>query len=287
VLHEKLPFVDAINSSVAQTLYECSVSSPLPEALLAVNHILRSITKKAGGNLFAIQYIDDKTVEALLWEPLHERTTPAWTIGMNDFSKLNASSPSFLEDYLALRTTRFASPQAELVWLDFAQLCQIYRSRRGTRMALQTGLYFTDQVESPAESLLVARCAQLGFHIPLLQVSILDPETGRHLGRVDGLWPSDATREGLFEADTKYGRLIYSRQFGDKDSVVIEFDGRQKYEEDYITVLEKERARQNDIINLGFPLIRIGWSDLMQPSRLHSILTNARVPRAQRLPSLP
>ena len=95
---------------------------------------------------------------------------------------------------------------------------------------MKAGLYFTDQVESPAESLLIARCAELGFEIPYLQVNILDPSNGRHLGRVDGLWSSEAVQKSLYRSDSRFGRFLQCRRLGDNGSIVIEFDGREKLE---------------------------------------------------------
>ena len=194
---------------------------------------------------------------------------------------LDMEEPEFLANYSAARVTGFVSPEAELLWLAFAQLCFANGRKRGVRSALQAGLYFTDQVESPAESLLIARCAELGFEIPYLQVNILDPVNGRHLGRVDGLWPSEAVQKSLYRSDSRFGRFLQCRRLGDNGSIVIEFDGKLKYRQDYAEVLERERQRQNAIGNLGFRFVRIGWDDLMRPERLRSILEAARVPRCR------
>ena len=65
------------------------------------------------------------------------------------------------------------------------------------------------------------------------------------------------------------------------DTIVIDFDGKLKYRQDYAEILERERQRQNAIGNLGFRFVRIGWDDLMRPERLRSILEAARVPRCR------
>jgi hypothetical protein len=201
-----------------------------------------------------------------------------------DLSELDPASPDFIAGYAAARATRLASPEAELLWLGFAQLCAAHGERRAIRRAMLAGLYFTDMAESPAESLLVARCVELGFAVPLLQVTILDPEEGRALGRVDGLWASMPDMKGLYEEDGRHGRRLYSMQRGDGESLVVEFDGLLKYQQGYADALESERLRQNAISNLGFRFVRVGWDDLMHPSRLKSMFKAARVPRAARRP---
>ena len=281
VFHEKLPFVPTINNRTAQILFECATSSPLSDTLLAANYLLRRLSVNASSGLLASRSIDEKTTEALLREPLSSKNDRVQGQGAHLASKLDIHKQDFLKSYDAARTTRFASTQAELVWFDFAQLCVVYGAKRAIRKALRVGLYFSDQVESPAESLLVSRCVELGFEVPYLQVNILDPTSGKNLGRVDGLWPSHAVYKGLYQRDSQFGRLIYSKQFGDNNSVVVEFDGRLKYQQDYIGLLEKERLRQNAIGNLGFRFVRISWEDLMQASSMHAVLTAAKIPKAK------
>lgn len=269
------------SNPVAQTLFECASTSPLPDALLAANYLLRRSSAKAQGGLVACRDIDESTTEALVWEPATSGSGEASSRSAFDIRMLDMEEPEFLANYSAARVTGFVSPEAELLWLAFAQLCFANGRKRGVRSALQAGLYFTDQVESPAESLLIARCAELGFEIPYLQVNILDPSNGRHLGRVDGLWPSEAVQKSLYRSDSRFGRFLQCRRLGDNGSIVIEFDGKLKYRQDYAEVLERERQRQNAIGNLGFRFVRIGWDDLMRPERLRSILEAARVPRCR------
>ena len=282
IFHETLPVVPAVGSPVARMLFECTATSPLPDALLAANHLLRCLSSEADGGLFASRDIDEKSAISLLWEPLDKKRARVKPICLSDVSGLNTAKPDFLERYTAARNTMFASPDAELAWLDFALLCAAYGTKRGVRKALSAGLLFSDQTESPAESLLVARCAELGFAVPFLQVNIIDPKDSRHLGRVDGLWPSPSLLRELYQRDDRLGRRLYCKQPGDNDSVIIEFDGRVKYQDDYAGALEKERLRQNAISNLGFRFIRIGWDDLMRPEHLRSLFLASRVPRAVR-----
>ena len=282
VFHETLPAVPAVNNRTAQILFECATTSPLPDALMAANHLLKSLSANATGGLTASRDLDEKTSEALIWSQLDSKNERVKESSIVDAGKLDVNKPGFLESYSATRLTEFSSPEAELAWFDFAQLCVAYRTRRAIPKALRAGSYFTDQIDSPAESLLIARCAELGFAIPYLQVNILDPVSGRHLGRVDGLWPSSKVLKGLYLKDSSFGRFLFIKQRGDSESIVIEFDGRMKYQQDYFETLDKERIRQNSIGNLGFRFVRIGWSDLMQPEQLHSILAEAKVPRSRR-----
>lgn len=270
------------HNSIAQLLFECATTSPLPDAIMAANYLLRRFSSEANGSLIASWNIDEKTTDALIWMPVDSQSKNARRRVALNTKTLNISMPDFLETYSVGRKTDFTSPKAELIWLEFVQLCVRYRENRGVRKALKAGLFFSDQPESPAESLLIAQCAELGFEIPYLQVNIIEPSSGKHLGRVDGLWPSRRVLKGLYQSDGRYGRFLQCRQLGDNDSVIIEFDGDLKYQEDYAEVLEKERQRQNAIGNLGFRFVRIGWNDLMHPDRLFTILKAAHVPSSRR-----
>ena len=282
VFHEALAGVPEVNNRTAQILFECVVASPLPDALIAANYLLSSFTKNGKNSLLAWRDIDGQTREAFLRRPLDTKTNLVKANITPDVRQLDPLRPDFLRAYSAARITQFASPAAELVWLDFAQFCCAFGSKRAIRKALGAGLYFSDQMDSPAESLLIARCVELGFCLPHLQVNITDPTNDHFLGRVDGLWPSAAVLKGLRQQDDKFGRVLYSKQFGDFDSVIVEFDGRQKYQENYAATLEQERQRQNAINNLGFRFVRINWDDLMRPEVLRKIFQAAKVPRAKR-----
>ena len=183
--HAKLRAWGITAAALEGTLFEGASTSPLPDALLAANYLLRRSSAKAQGGLVACRDIDESTTEALVWEPATSGSGEASIRSAFDTRMLDMEEPEFLANYSAARVTGFVSPEAELLWLAFAQLCFANGGKRGIRSALKAGLYFTDQVESPAESLLIARCAELGFEIPYLQVNILDPSNGRHLGRVE------------------------------------------------------------------------------------------------------
>jgi len=279
VFHGMLPSAPAVNNRLAEILFECATTSPLPDALLAANFLFHRLSEKAQNTHIASRDIDEKTSEAIVRLPLDAQTARVKARKAPDIKMLDTSKPNFLETYSSARISEFSTPDAELLWFDFAQLCEAHGNRRAIRKALIAGLYVTDKAESPAESILIARCVELGFQTPHSQVNIFDPVSGRHLGRVDGLWPSKKVLKGLRQDDSKFGRFIYSKQHGDNNSVIVEFDGRLKYQEAYIDALEKERLRQNAIGNLGFRFIRISWDDLMQPDSLRMILTAAHIPR--------
>lgn len=280
VFHKPLSPSSEIANPSAQIILECALSSSLPEVLLAANYLFRVETLQANNGLLAKRTIKETTTEALLWNPAGSPVCQPYIQPASTMTQSILCDPDFLEAYCTARQTEFSSPNAELLWLDFAQLCKIHSPRRGILKALRTGLFFSDLCESPAESLLLARCIELGFEVPILQVNIFDPTSKKHLGRVDGLWPSVAVQEGLCQVDNKHGRFFQSCQIGDNDSVVIEFDGELKYQNDYEHVLENERRRQNAIGNLGFRFIRVNWSDLMHPDQLITILSSAKVPYA-------
>jgi very-short-patch-repair endonuclease len=181
-----------------------------------------------------------------------------------------------------MRQVEVATTAAELLWFNYAELLLVVGKRRGYRRAILAGLFFTDLAESIAESLLIARTVEAGFSAPFLQVSILRPGSGEFLGRVDGLWPTEEALHDLHFRDTAYGRRLFLEALGDNHTVIIEFDGRIKYDEDYQGRLDRERLRQNSITNLGYRFVRVTWDDLMHPERFRQILTAARLPRIRR-----
>ncbi|MCL2339427.1 MAG: hypothetical protein FWC59_00795 [Actinomycetia bacterium] len=279
--HIELPSEHLVNNRTAQILFECASSSPLHDALMAGDYLLHKLSLHTNASLSNNRDVDAKTTETLLRFPLAASNTLTRGSDTGQINQLDTGKPNFITAYYAMRKTSFVSPQAELLWLDFAQLCVIYGTRRAIRKTLRTGLLFSDQTESPAESLLLARCVELGFAIPHLQVNIIEPFSGKHLGRVDGLWPSGKVQKGLYQQDSRFGRQLYYNQLGDNDSIIIEFDGSLKYQKDYASVLESERLRQNAISNLGFRFLRVSWEDLLQPDKLNMILKAAKVPKSR------
>ena len=129
------------SNPVAQTLFECASTSPLPDALLAANYLLRRSSAKAQGGLVACRDIDESTTEALVWEPATSGSGEASIRSAFDTRMLDMEEPEFLANYSAARVTGFVSPEAELLWLAFAQLCFANGGKRGIRSALKAGLY--------------------------------------------------------------------------------------------------------------------------------------------------
>ena len=105
------------SNPVAQTLFECASTSPLPDALLAANYLLRRSSAKAQGGLVACRDIDESTTEALVWEPATSGSGEASSRSAFDIRMLDMEEPEFLANYSAARVTGFVSPEAELLWL--------------------------------------------------------------------------------------------------------------------------------------------------------------------------
>ncbi|MDR1713054.1 MAG: endonuclease domain-containing protein [Coriobacteriales bacterium] len=283
VLHEGLGDAARGCRPEAVTLYECAVSASLGETLLAAAHLLHELLLGERGITRSASYeLDGDITEALVRLPLDAETSQYTAPAAVDLKGLEPGARGFIKSYTAMRQTRLASTAAELLWCEYANLCSAIGQRRGFRQALLAGLYFSDQQDSPAETLLLARCVELGFKAPLLQVGIQHPGTGQLLGRVDGLWPTASLQRSLRYADTQHGQLLFSNAKNGGGSLVVEFDGRQKYgqnAEDYLATLEAERLRQNSITNLGYRFVRLSWEDLVQPDALAATLSSAGVPR--------
>lgn len=84
--------------------------------------------------------------------------------------------------------------------------------------------------ESPRESALRVAMWENGFPAPELQASIVNGD-GRFLGRVDALFAAE--------------------------SVLVEYDGRDKYAQSTEKALMEERRREKDLLNLGTRMIRV------------------------------
>lgn len=188
------------SNPVAQTLFECASTSPLPDALLAANYLLRRSSAKAQGGLVACRDIDESTTEALVWEPATSGSGEASSRSAFDIRMLDMEEPEFLANYSAARVTGFVSPEAELLWLAFAQLCFANGRKRGVRSALQAGLYFTDQVESPAESLLIAVAPNLASKFLICRSTFSTLRMGGILVASTGFGPLKPYRRASIEA---------------------------------------------------------------------------------------
>lgn len=102
------------------------------------------------------------------------------------------------------------------------------------------------RIESPGESRLRWLMRALGFLDAVPQALLVD-DVGEVVARVDF----------LFEAQR----------------VVVEFDGRVKYErsED----LWNEKQREDRIRHLGYVVVRVTWADLAKPQRVRALLLQA------------
>lgn len=118
--------------------------------------------------------------------------------------------------------------------------------RRGNRAARRAAELADAVVESPGESMMRAHLASLGCPLPVLQFVLLTPE-GRFVSRNDFGWP-----------DWK---------------VVGEYDGMGKYTtllrpgETAADAIRREKAREADIRDQGYELIRFMAEDLRNPQR--------------------
>lgn len=101
------------------------------------------------------------------------------------------------------------------------------------------------RIESPGESRLRWLMRALGYLDPVPQALIVDE--GEVVARVDF----------LFEAQR----------------VVVEFDGRLKYERSQD--LWDEKQREDRIRRLGYVVVRVTWADLAKPERVHALLLQA------------
>ncbi|TWD73169.1 putative AbiEi antitoxin of type IV toxin-antitoxin system [Kribbella amoyensis] len=109
----------------------------------------------------------------------------------------------------------------------------------GSRAAFRAIAFGNPLAESVGESRLRLVLADLGLPEPTLQAEIRD-DLGRLVGRVDFLL--------------------------DQWSVVVEFDGRIKYSTGDAAVLVAEKLREDRLRDLGYQVVRAGWSDLTQPA---------------------
>lgn len=98
--------------------------------------------------------------------------------------------------------------------------------------------------------------AQLGFESPVLQVPFRDAEGEM---QPDYYWPR-VRIAGEFDGFVKYSRTEFTK--GDPSAVVW-----------------REKKREDRLRRCGAGVVRILTSDVKNPSRLESLLTNAGVPR--------
>lgn len=124
------------------------------------------------------------------------------------------------------------------------------RLRRTPRLGLARHVVAlaSPTAESPGESLARLVLHELG-HAPVPQHHVVEPD-GRVVARVD----------------------FYLPALG----VVVEFDGRVKYEgHDGAQALAAEKRREDRIRALGYGVVRLVWGDLFHPSRVREAIERA------------
>ncbi len=129
-------------------------------------------------------------------------------------------------------------------------------ARRGRGVAARIIELASGQSESPGESFLRMRLDELGVVPPVLQQEIA---TDRGKYRVDFCWPIER--------------------------VVLEFDGMQKYHDPTILgnltpaqVIMSEKIRESAIAACGYRVARLIWADLLDRTRLSTILKASGIP---------
>lgn len=137
-------------------------------------------------------------------------------------------------------------------------LAELHRgTHRGRARARQAIAFADGAAQSPGESWSRVLIEQLGFASPVLQQEFRDSDG--LIGRVDFFWP--------------HWRLIG------------EFDGEGKYQRDEFTrgrdaasIVIAEKHREDRLRALRYGVVRWGWDDLRQPSRLRRKLEDAGLP---------
>lgn len=129
---------------------------------------------------------------------------------------------------------------------ELRQAAASFRARPGARALRATLERATGLHESAGET----RCSELmhalGLPQPERQVWITD-HAGVAVGRVDFLIRGKRT--------------------------IVEFDGLQKYT--HPEVLRQEKLREDRLRTLGYEVVRLTWSDLDNPVRVHRLITAA------------
>lgn len=116
----------------------------------------------------------------------------------------------------------------------------------GTRDARVVAALADGRIESPGESRLRWLLRALG-HVDVVPQALIRDDAGDVVARVDF----------LFEAQR----------------VVVEFDGRLKYERP--DDLWDEKQREDRIRRLGYVVVRVTWADLARPERVRALLAQA------------
>ncbi|WP_156144204.1 hypothetical protein [Sinomonas humi] len=122
------------------------------------------------------------------------------------------------------------------------------RYRRGVEAARAVVAAASRLSESPGETRTLLVLRSLPLPAPVQQFGV---QVGAHTYRLDFAWP-----------DLRVG---------------LEFDGLVKYTGAIPTseILKRERERENALVDDGWVIVRITWSDLAHPLRIQAMLERA------------
>lgn len=112
---------------------------------------------------------------------------------------------------------------------------QAHPGRRTAHLEVPLAEFASELAESPGESWCRLELHRAGMPSPLEQMVVRD-EYGRFVARVDFAWPALG--------------------------IILEFDGRVKYEKDGGRAAFKEKRREDRLRTLGWVIVRCIWSDL-------------------------
>lgn len=117
---------------------------------------------------------------------------------------------------------------------------------RNTDLEVPLATFASGLAESPGESWCRLELHRAGLPAPLEQMVVRD-ERGRFVARVDFAWPAQG--------------------------VILEFDGRTKYEKEGGQAVFEEKRREDRLRALGWVVVRCVWADLR---RFDSVATELR-----------
>lgn len=164
------------------------------------------------------------------------------------------------EDGLAIADGYLHITHADASYLQ-SEVERLARRRRGVEMARKVASWSDARAESGGESIARAIMIKAGIIPSDLQRKYIDPLDSKKIYRVDF----------VFE-------LI------DGSTVLGEFDGRAKYEDETlragastIDVLMAERQRESRLTLMDVRIVRFNWNDLHKPGRLLQMLAAAGV----------
>ena len=137
---------------------------------------------------------------------------------------------------------------------DLASAMHRSQRRPGVAAARRAAALLDGRSESPGESTSRVVLAELGLPVPQLQYEARDAR-GRLVGWADFDWEEHRTL-GEFDGKIKYGRLV-------------------KVGETAQDVVYQEKRREDALRDLGWQVVRWGWSDLRAGDALAERLRRA------------